>query len=208
MENPNRLTTTAAQFLGSALVIALVLLLGLIAVSVIGESLERAARGASDAANRAWISAALPEARAEYTESNLVSEVDEVYFATQKPITMYTPGGGSVGRAVAIKFVAPDGYHGDILLALGVDGDGSIIALRVLEHSETPGFGAVIGDPNADWMRAFRGRSLQRPAGSQWLLRDDGGAIDGISGATITANAVVAGVARALGYVERTRVTR
>ncbi|MFT4584491.1 MAG: Na+-translocating ferredoxin:NAD+ oxidoreductase RnfG subunit, partial [Gammaproteobacteria bacterium] len=46
------------------------------------------------------------------------------------------------------------------------------------------------------------------PLRELWQLRTNGGEIDGLSGATITANAVVNGVAKALQYLESREAER
>jgi electron transport complex protein RnfG len=106
-----------------------------------------------------------------------------------------------------MKWVAPRGYNGDIELAMAVDRTGQITGLSVLTQHETPGFGAVIGELDSSWIDSFRGRSIENIQARGWQLRSDGGDIDGISGATITADAVVTGVFRALSYLEHSGAT-
>jgi len=206
MEKLTPLTTAKAQLVGSTIALTLVLAVGLPVAAVLGPGLKRAEHAAELTAMRSWVAAVFPGSVPEFAPSDLVDVVDPVYFGTDEPVTVYTARGSDAAGA-AIKFVAPGGYHGDITLAMGIDGGGVITRLVVLSHAETPGFGAAIGDPDSSWMGGFIGRSLKSPAPGDWRLRSDGGAIDGISGATITANAVVSGVARALGYLERETTT-
>ena len=67
--------------------------------------------------------------------------------------------------------------------------------ISVISHTETPGLGAVAAAQNAKG-EAFRGQFV----GQKGTLAV-GEQIDAMSGATITSNAVVAGVNAALSYV-------
>lgn len=108
------------------------------------------------------------------------------------------------GRVVALllEAVAPDGYNGDIRLLVGVDAQGRVIGVRVVEHRETPGLGDPIEIARGPWITGFDGRSLRDPAADAWRVRRDGGAFDQLAGATITPRAVVGAVRRALQIVE------
>jgi electron transport complex protein RnfG len=101
--------------------------------------------------------------------------------------------GSAVGAVV--KLYLPEGYGGGIELALGVDAGGFVTKVLVVSHNETPGFGAVIDE--SDWLDGFIGKSLATPP-SRWQLRKFGGEFDGLSGASITASAIVTGVLRGL----------
>lgn len=108
------------------------------------------------------------------------------------------------GRVVALllEAVAPDGYNGDIRLLVGVDAEGRVIGVRVVEHGETPGLGDPIEIARGPWITGFDRRSLRDPAADAWRVRRDGGAFDQLAGATITPRAVVGAVRRALQFVE------
>jgi electron transport complex protein RnfG len=97
--------------------------------------------------------------------------------------------------ATAITTLAPDGYVGAITLLVGIGADGSIVAVRALEHRETPGLGDKIDLSKSDWISQFDQLQL---TGTNWKLRRDGGDIDHISGATITSRAVLNAVHRTL----------
>lgn len=107
--------------------------------------------------------------------------------------------------AVLVTVVATDGYNGNIRLLMAVDGDGVILGVRVLEHSETPGLGDAIEKRKSDWVLGFDGRSLQSPQAVDWAVRKDGGQFDQITAATITPRAVVGAVKRGLEYVQTNR---
>ncbi|MDQ6964772.1 MAG: RnfABCDGE type electron transport complex subunit G [Mariprofundales bacterium] len=100
----------------------------------------------------------------------------------------------SHGEVVGFSWsvVAPDGYQGAINILLGVDVDGTIHAIRVITHSETPGLGDGIVN-NQPWIDQFIGQTL---GSINWAVRKDGGDFDQFTGATITPRAVVSAVHR------------
>lgn len=107
--------------------------------------------------------------------------------------------------AVIVPVVARDGYSGDIELIVGVNADGSIAGVRVLNHRETPGLGDKVDLKKSGWILDFDGRSLRNPPPARWGVRKDGGVFDQFTGATITPRAVVAAILRALQYVDSER---
>lgn len=84
------------------------------------------------------------------------------------------------------------GYNGTINIMIGVDTEGKLIGLAVMTHSETPGKGSLVEEP--DFRDQFKG--LQVPQDVK--LSGAGGKIDGISGATVSSKAVAEAVAKAL----------
>ncbi|MFO7578414.1 MAG: RnfABCDGE type electron transport complex subunit G [Pelovirga sp.] len=95
----------------------------------------------------------------------------------------------------AFRVVAPDGYSGNIGVMIGVRPDQTLHAIEILTHAETPGLGDKIREP---WYRAlFVGRSLDD---SDWRVKKDGGDFDQLTGATISARAVVTAVRRGLEF--------
>lgn len=101
-----------------------------------------------------------------------------------------------------IPVLARDGYSGDISLIVGVNIDGSIAGVRVLNHKETPGLGDYVDIKKSDWVLGFNGTSLQFPSLAQWGVKKDKGHFDQFTGATITPRAVVAATLRALQYAQ------
>jgi len=97
---------------------------------------------------------------------------------------------------LAWEVVAPDGYSGSIRILVGVRPEGSVYAIRVTFHRETPGLGNGIVT-NVQWLASFVGRSLE---GTKWAVKKDGGDFDQFTGATITPRAVVKAVKNALQY--------
>jgi len=119
-----------------------------------------------------------------------------------KPIPVYVARDGS-GRIVAFAWVvvAPDGYSGAIHILLGVKPNGSIYAVRVTEHQETPGLGDGIVR-NKPWVHSFSGKTLEN---TRWAVKKDGGDFDQFTGATITPRAVVKAVKQGLEFFQARR---
>ncbi|MDH5301444.1 MAG: electron transport complex subunit RsxG [Gammaproteobacteria bacterium] len=105
--------------------------------------------------------------------------------------------------AAILNVVAPDGYSGAIKILVGVNFDGTIAGVRVIDHKETPGLGDYIEADKSDWILSFNGRSLRDPLPSEWKVKKDGGEFDQVTGATITPRAVVTAVRKALEYYDR-----
>lgn len=96
---------------------------------------------------------------------------------------------------IAFKVTAPDGYSGNIELMVGVRPDGTVNAIEILQHTETPGLGDKIGLPS--FKKQFAGKSLEN---ADWRVKKDGGQFDQITGATISPRAVVTAVRKGLEF--------
>lgn len=79
------------------------------------------------------------------------------------------------------------GYGGDINILIGLNSDKTIRDIVVLSHTETPGLGSKITESN--FLDQFNGLSLE-----ELKLSEEGGAVDAITGATISSEAMVDGV--------------
>lgn len=93
-----------------------------------------------------------------------------------------------------IRANAP-GYNGFIRIVVGIDTDGVIKGVRVLEHQETPGLGAKInetrpGEKEPWFLRQFAGKH-----GQTVEVKKD---VDAITGATISSRAVADAVREAV----------
>lgn len=107
--------------------------------------------------------------------------------------------------AIIVPAVAPDGYSGDIRMIVGINLDGTITGVRILDHHETPGLGDKIELKKAEWILDFNGKSLQNPTLSKWKVKKDSGNFDQFAGATITPRAVVNQVRKVLEFVDAHR---
>jgi electron transport complex protein RnfG len=102
--------------------------------------------------------------------------------------------------AAIIPSVTAEGYSGDIAMIIGVNFDGSIAGVRVVEHRETPGLGDKVDVKKSDWILEFNGKSLTNPEPSGWAVKKDRGEFDQFTGATITPRAVIQQIAHTLKY--------
>lgn len=102
---------------------------------------------------------------------------------------------GDAGYAVQ---VTPAGFGGDISMMVGVGSDGKVLATSIISQAETAGLGAVSAATTSAG-EAFRGQ-FAGMSGSVSVTKD-GGAVDAITGATITSRAVCTGVNAALACV-------
>jgi electron transport complex protein RnfG len=105
--------------------------------------------------------------------------------------------------AAIIPTVSPDGYNGNIAMIVGVNFDGSIAGVRVVDHRETPGLGDKIELRKSNWILDFNGRSLKNTPTSAWAVKKNGGAFDQFTGATITPRAVINQLVNTLKYFEQ-----
>ena len=94
------------------------------------------------------------------------------------------------------------GYGGSVTLALGIDAEGAIKGIQIMDCSnETPGLGQ--NSTNADWNGQYVGMNATQEVA---VVKDgtgstDGGTINAISGATITSKAVTRAVNGTLGFI-------
>ena len=102
--------------------------------------------------------------------------------------------------AIIVPAVAPDGYGGAINMIVGINLNGDVAGVRVLNHSETPGLGDKVELKKSPWVLSFDGKSLGAPPLVRWKVKKDKGDFDQFTGATITPRAVVAQVASTLHY--------
>jgi len=98
----------------------------------------------------------------------------------------------------AVSTYTKIGWSGDIFLMAGFNADGSIYNITVLEHKETPGLGTKMDEPR------FKNQFLGvNPGQFDIRVKNDGGQIDGITAATITARAFSDAVQRAYDALEK-----
>ena len=132
---------------------------------------------------------------------------------TQQAIQAVLPGGGKeiavpagnpmvsalygsdTGYAVE---VTPAGFDNTITMMVGVDLEGKVLGISIISHTETAGLGAVAAAKTSAG-EAFRGQFVGL---SEAAVTKDGGAVDAITGATITSRAVCDGVNAALDCIK------
>jgi len=105
--------------------------------------------------------------------------------------------------ALMITNTAPDGYSGEIDLAVAISTLGEVLGVSILAHKETPGLGDKIDSNKSDWLKQFTGLSLTKYQEKDWKVNKDGGQFDALTGATITPRAVVKSVYKSLLYFDK-----
>ncbi len=121
------------------------------------------------------------------------------------PAIIYRVFAEDIPVAALFVVTARDGYSGPIRILLGVEADGTVTGLRILEHRETPGLGDKIEVTRSDWVRQFEGRSLADPLPDGWAVKVDGGQFDQLTGASVTPRAVIKAVRETLLYFDAHR---
>ena len=144
----------------------------------------------------------------------MIAELNEA--KTQQAIELVLPGGGkeidapdmAEGVPVAMVYqgengyavqVAPSGFDGAIDMMVGIDKEGKVVAISIIKHTETAGLGAVAAAKTSAG-EAFRSQFAGQ-SGSVGTAKRGTGTLDAITGATITSEAVCAGVNAALAVV-------
>ena len=136
----------------------------------------------------------------------LITAIDEDLLGNDGPIDVFVPVNGSTPLAAIFASVAPDGYTAPIYLLIGLSiPSGEITGVRVVSHRETPGLGDQIDIQKSDWILQFDGKSVDDPTAEAWAVTKDKGQFDSITGATVTARAVVQAAHNTLLYFDAHR---
>ena len=172
--------------------LTLVVLLSVVALTLVdGVTAERIAANKREAIKQ--MLAALFPTMADFVydeETGLYSLYDERAVSVDEETgeSVVLPGFPAVGYAFMTN---GKGYGGKIGILVGLETSRALRGIRVISHQETPGLGAKI--TNTDFLGQFAGLIPD-----QLALARDGGAVDAITGATISARAVAEGVAAGL----------
>jgi len=127
-----------------------------------------------------------------------VQFTDPDYFGGTEPLTIYPARKGKALIGAALAIITTPGYNAPLRLMIGVEADGRLRAVRVLEQHETPGLGANVDPRHSGWLSQFGGRSLGNPPAERWSVKQDGGDFDALSGATITSRVTTNALHQAL----------
>jgi electron transport complex protein RnfG len=118
------------------------------------------------------------------------------YFGTSKKMPLYILRKNNKPVAFIFNAVAPDGYNGDINLAVAINPAGQVTGVSITQHHETPGLGDYFEKNENHWLTQFIGKDFS----SIWALRNAGGDFDAWTGATITPGAIVHEIGRVVDY--------
>ncbi len=145
---------------------------------------------------KAWLEKSLEPALAGLTFEGSVSESMLVIRTPHDlpgpdDVIIYRVYADDLPVAALFAVTARDGYAGAIRVLIGIEYDGTITGIRILEHRETPGLGDKIVASRSDWVYQFDGRSLGDPKLKEWAIKRDGGEFDQLTGASVTPRAVI-----------------
>ncbi|MBU2469316.1 MAG: RnfABCDGE type electron transport complex subunit G, partial [Proteobacteria bacterium] len=114
-----------------------------------------------------------------------------------KPVKLIVFPAKKDGKTFAVAFESSSaGYHGDVGVMLGVDlNSKKLTGLSIVSHTETPGLGARIIEPN--FTDSFKGKPMDKELGV--------GDINALSGATVSTKGVVAAVNKAQATLDKYR---
>lgn len=133
----------------------------------------------------------------------LLTVEDPALLGSEGEVEVFVPMRGQEPLAAVFATVAPEGYNGPISLLIGVDmKTATVTGVRTVSHRETPGLGDLIEVQKSPWILQFDGTSLNAPDESGWRVRQEGGAFDALTGATVTPRAVIKAVRNTLLYFE------
>ena len=144
----------------------------------------------------------------------VIAELNET--KTQQAIEAVLPGGydeqlsdfdtqgGLVSKVYASDTgyaveVTPGGFDNTITMMVGIDFDGNVLGISIIKHTETAGLGAVAAAKTSAG-EAFRGQFVGMEG--TVAVSKDGGAVDALTGATITSRAICEGINAALACVK------
>ena len=122
-----------------------------------------------------------------FEEKEASDEIAEVQIGIQD--------GNSIGYALRVE---ARGYDGMIELMVGVTNEGVVEGIKILSHTETPGLGANAANPS--FTDQFKEKHKLLSVTTSGNPADD--EISAITGATITTDAVIDGVNKAIEYVQ------
>lgn len=108
-------------------------------------------------------------------------QLNEIIESNDAILEVFEVYEGDAISGFAIKTKSRGFGDTDLVIMTGFSNDGTVVGMRVLEHSETPSLGAKAEE--AEFYEQFSGKST-----------DGDISVDSISGATVTTNGVLAGV--------------
>ncbi len=118
-------------------------------------------------------------------ENNPVDDMYKIPAANgEDSLEVYPAKNDDSLSGVAIRSFSKNGYGGIVWVMVGLQEDGNIHDVAVIEHKETPGLGTKMAEPL--FKNQFQGID---PAEVTLKVNKDGGDIDAITAATISSKA-------------------
>lgn len=107
--------------------------------------------------------------------------------------------------AVIMNMVTYDGYNGYISILVAIDvNHNTVLGVRVIDHNETPGLGDQFDKDN--WLYSFFAKNLLNTPNGAWQVKKYGGIFDSWTGATITPNAIIKLINKALNFYQKQKI--
>lgn len=92
------------------------------------------------------------------------------------------------------------GYSGRITYSIAIGSSNSnVIALNIIKHNESRGAGRILQDKN-NWISKIYNKSFKSLNQKDWALIKKGGKFDGLSGATITQEALLESISNVIKF--------
>lgn len=118
------------------------------------------------------------------------SQLEEIMADNRFVIEVHEVVSGDEILGYAIKTIST-GYGGELPVITGIEVDGTVAGIRVLDNAETPGLGTQIQEPG--FMDSFMGKgTAEKIVGVAAPSADN--EVQGISGATVSVDGVLNGV--------------
>ncbi len=143
---------------------------------------------AQNAKINAAISKVLPEFDNKPSADKFTREVDGGV------LTFYPATMGDEPVGMAVQTFTKNGFSGQIDLMVGFLSDGTIYAIEVIAHKETPGLGDKMESGKSNFSLQFQGKN---PQDFKLAVKKDGGNVDAITASTISSRAYCDAVQRA-----------
>ena len=130
----------------------------------------------------------LPEADSFTEDTELMKAITKKpEFSFVQNVKIGTKQGTKVGWVCK---VASPGYSSNIVMLIGINTDGKLGKVKVLDQKESPGLGTNVTDPGFIEQTAIAKANV----GQELKVTKDGGEVQAITGATISSRAVLRGV--------------
>jgi len=118
-------------------------------------------------------------------------------YELNKGCRIYPAKKGKKLVGLALGWQSNKGFGGTIRMLVGITPKGEITGINILSHSETPGLGAKIAEP--EFQKQFLKKTLKN---FNWKVDKDGGDVKSITGATISSRAITEAVRQALEFYD------
>ena len=181
---------------GSALLLAAVVIAAGVVLEMMKPTIEIARTGATKARLHGQVQRAAGVSFDNDLDAAKRELSDPLLLGTTTPAIVWDLHRDAEVAGRVVRVVVPEGYNGDVTVMVGIGGDGRTTRVTVPEHGETPEFGGRL-IAAGEILAQFIGYVAPTAEGGVTVGATHP-ALDGVSGATITATAIARGVQRAM----------